>query len=176
MTKNNKPISETKIKNNVRMEHARDGKVLNEREFHNAPLGTILSRLAYAIASGNETLKLDNVGNTIAAGRDGIGAFSAATNATKNTAASMQLLKGATVAAATNNNQVIFSASNALTTVNVGSVISAFALGHSAISASNDTGQAFNTPLFTHDLGSGGSFTFANNDTLSVTWTVSVTT
>ena len=175
MSKNNKPISETKIKNNVRMEHYRDGKLLNEREFHNAPLGVILSRLAYAIASGNESLKLDNPG-ALAAGRDGIGCFSAATNATKTAAASMQMLNCAIVAAATDNNQMIYSGSNTLTTVGVGSVMSAFALGFSAISAANAAGQAFNTPLFTHDLGSGGSFTFANNDTLSVTWTVSVTT
>ena len=88
----------------------------------------------------------------------------------------MQMLNCAIVAAATDNNQMIYSGSNTLTTVGVGSVMSAFALGFSAISAANAAGQAFNTPLFTHDLGSGGSFTFANTDTLSVTWTVSVTT
>lgn len=176
MSKNNKPVSHMKLDTNVEVHHARDGKVVNKRKFHNAAMGTILSRLAFAIASGMGGVELNNmatVASDLAAGKDGIGAFTSSADATKNANATMSYLLG-TCTAATNNNQVIFSGHNTLTTP--GTKISAFALGHSCISAANAGGQAFSLPFFTHDLGAGGSFSYANGDTLSVTWTVSVTT
>ena len=174
--KNNKPVSGLQVDTNVEVHHARDGKVVNKRKFHNAAMGTILSRLAYAIASGMNGVEMNafaTIASDLAAGKDGIGAFTSSADATKNAAATMSYLLG-TVTAATNNNQVIFSGHNTLTTP--GTKVSAFALGYSCISAANAAGQAFSLPMFTHDLGAGGSFSYANGDTLSVTWTVSVTT
>jgi len=149
----------------LRVLHARNDEIITELEIHNTPQALIKSLLANTL----KAITYDGISNyattnNATLSRDGIAVFSVAGYDDSGTLL-LCASEGATTGQAEFSGSASFSSSG---------TASNFVLGESwGKGAGND--PAFSNNFFVHVLDNQNTFAYSSGDTLTVNWTVSIT-